>query len=60
VASSSFISLAEAESRSAPIGTAWPSTTTIHPCRLWSFQGMGPFLVQANLTDLVAPIRTGT
>ena len=66
VASSSFISLAEAESRWAPIGTAWPSTTTIHPSRLCSWPLFLPkpnchwprFL--PNLTGLVGPVRTGT
>ena len=69
VGCSRFISLAEAESGSAPIGTAWPSTTTIHPCRLCSFQRIDPFLPRPNchrprflpnLTGPVAPVRTGT
>ena len=69
VGCSRFISLAEAESGAAPIGAAWPSTTTIHPCRLCSFQRIDPFLPRPNchrprflpnLTDPVAPVRTGT
>jgi len=51
VASSSFISLGQVESRSAPIGTAWPSTTTIH---LGSF----PLLLSPKPGPLFGPGQT--
>ena len=66
VGSSSFISLGQAESRSAPIRTRWPSTTTIHfvPFLPLVFPTHGPLFCHRqrflpNLTGLVGPVRTG-
>ena len=66
VGSSSFISLGQAESRSAPIGTRWPSTTIIHfvPFPLLVFPTHGPLFCPRqrflpNLTGLVGPVRQG-
>jgi|ETNmetMinimDraft_25_1059894.scaffolds.fasta_scaffold21357_2 hypothetical protein len=70
--SSSFISLGQAESRSAPIGTAWPSITITHllPFPPLVFPRPEPLFrprpnchrprFPANLTGPVGSVRTGT
>ena len=66
VGSSSFISLGQAESRSAPIRTRWPSTTTIHfvPFLPLVFPTHGPLFCHRqrflpNLAGLVGPVGKG-